>query len=75
MKVDLPALGNPARTMCQGVVRCFAQRAESSNAWNVDSSHGVPEDERDSIANEVADRVGTDIADYVRLRFMMRKPK
>ncbi len=36
---------------------------------------GVPEDERDSIANEVADRVGTDIADYVRLRFMMRKPK
>ena len=36
---------------------------------------GVPEDERESIANEVADRVGTDIADYVRLRFMMRKPK
>ena len=36
---------------------------------------GVPEDERDTIAAEVADRVGTDIADYVRLRFMMRKPK
>ncbi|MDP1907467.1 MAG: methyltransferase domain-containing protein, partial [Hyphomicrobium sp.] len=36
---------------------------------------GVPEDERPAIANEVADRVGTDVADYVRLRFMMRKPK
>lgn len=36
---------------------------------------GVPEDERESIAAEVADRVGTNIADYVRLRFMMRKPK
>ena len=36
---------------------------------------GVPEAERESIAAEVADRVGTDIADYVRLRFMMRKPK
>lgn len=36
---------------------------------------GVPEDERESIAAEVAERVGTNIADYVRLRFMMRKPK
>ncbi|MES2902569.1 MAG: methyltransferase domain-containing protein [Pseudomonadota bacterium] len=36
---------------------------------------GVPEVERESIATEVADRVGTNIADYVRLRFMMRKPK
>lgn len=36
---------------------------------------GVPEDERASIADQVADRVGTNIADYVRLRFMMRKPK
>lgn len=36
---------------------------------------GVPEDERPAIAGEVADRVGTNIADYVRLRFMMRKPK
>lgn len=36
---------------------------------------GVPQDERNSIAAEVADRVGTNIADYVRLRFMMRKPK
>lgn len=36
---------------------------------------GVPEEERSAIADEVADRVGTNIADYVRLRFMMRKPK
>ena len=36
---------------------------------------GVPDDERAAIADEVADRVGTNIADYVRLRFMMRKPK
>jgi SAM-dependent methyltransferase len=36
---------------------------------------GVPEEERASIADEVADRVGTTVADYVRLRFMMRKPK
>lgn len=36
---------------------------------------GVPEEERAAIAAEVADRVGTHIADYVRLRFMMRKPK
>lgn len=35
---------------------------------------GVPHDERDSIAALVADRVGTSTADYVRLRFMMRKP-
>ena len=36
---------------------------------------GVPHDERQAIAEAVADRVGTDIADYVRLRFIMRKPK
>ena len=36
---------------------------------------GVPEDERQAVAEAVANRVGTDIADYVRLRFMMRKPK
>ncbi|MCY7271619.1 MAG: methyltransferase domain-containing protein [Sphingomonas bacterium] len=36
---------------------------------------GVPVEERAAIADEVADRVGTDIADYVRLRFIMRKPK
>jgi len=36
---------------------------------------GVPEDERATIAADVADRVGTTIADYVRLRFIMRKPK
>ena len=36
---------------------------------------GVPAEERDAIAAEVADRVGSNIADYVRLRFMMRKPK
>ena len=35
---------------------------------------GVPEDERQSIAEAVADRVGSNIADYVRLRFIMRKP-
>lgn len=35
---------------------------------------GVPEDERQSIADAVADRVGTNVADYVRLRFIMRKP-
>ena len=35
---------------------------------------GVPHDERPSIADAVAARVGTNIADYVRLRFMMRKP-
>jgi SAM-dependent methyltransferase len=35
---------------------------------------GVPEDERADIGAAVADRVGTNIADYVRLRFIMRKP-
>ncbi|MDV3257222.1 MAG: hypothetical protein LOX97_05475 [Sphingomonas sp.] len=35
---------------------------------------GVPPEERQSIAEAVADRVGTDTADYVRLRFIMRKP-
>jgi trans-aconitate methyltransferase len=34
----------------------------------------VPEEERPGIAAAVADRVGTDVADYVRLRFIMRKP-
>ena len=36
---------------------------------------GVPQGERPAIADAVAKRVGTDIADYVRLRFIMRKPK
>ncbi len=36
---------------------------------------GVPAEERPAIASEVADRVGTNIADYVRLRFIMRKPR
>ena len=35
---------------------------------------GVPEGERADIAAAVADRVGSNIADYVRLRFIMRKP-
>ena len=35
---------------------------------------GVPHEERQTIAEAVADRVGTNIADYVRLRFIMRKP-
>jgi SAM-dependent methyltransferase len=35
---------------------------------------GVPEDERQGIAEAVADRVGSNVADYVRLRFIMRKP-
>ena len=35
---------------------------------------GVPEEERAGVAAAVADRVGTDVADYVRLRFIMRKP-
>ena len=35
---------------------------------------GVPHEERATIADAVARRVGTNIADYVRLRFMMRKP-
>jgi trans-aconitate methyltransferase len=34
----------------------------------------VPEEERAEIAAAVADRVGTNVADYVRLRFTMRKP-
>jgi SAM-dependent methyltransferase len=35
---------------------------------------GVPEEERAEIAASVADAAGTDTADYVRLRFIMRKP-
>ena len=35
---------------------------------------GVPPEERAAIADAVADRAGTDVADYVRLRFTMRKP-
>jgi SAM-dependent methyltransferase len=35
---------------------------------------GVPEDERAEIGAAVADRVGSNIADYVRLRFITRKP-
>jgi SAM-dependent methyltransferase len=35
---------------------------------------GVPEDERAEIGGAVADRVGSNVADYVRLRFIMRKP-
>jgi len=35
---------------------------------------GVPPEERQAIADAVADRVQTDVADYVRLRFTMRKP-
>ena len=35
---------------------------------------GVPAEERPAIAEAVADRVGPDTADYVRLRFLMRKP-
>lgn len=34
----------------------------------------VPEDERADIGAAVADRIGSNIADYVRLRFTMRKP-
>jgi SAM-dependent methyltransferase len=34
----------------------------------------VPEEERSEIAAAVADRVGSNVADYVRLRFIMRKP-
>lgn len=36
---------------------------------------GVPHDERQAVADAVAKRVGTTSADYVRLRFEMRKPK
>ena len=35
---------------------------------------GVPDEERAELAAAVADAVGTDTADYVRLRFIMRKP-
>jgi SAM-dependent methyltransferase len=35
---------------------------------------GVPENERPEIGRAVADRFGSNIADYVRLRFIMRKP-
>jgi len=35
---------------------------------------GVPEDGRAEIGAAVADRVGSNVADYVRLRFIMRKP-
>ena len=35
---------------------------------------GVPEGERGAIGAAVADRFGSDTADYVRLRFIMRKP-
>ena len=35
---------------------------------------GVPAAERPEIAAAVADRFGSDTADYVRLRFIMRKP-
>ena len=36
---------------------------------------GVPHDQRQAVSDAVAERVGTTQADYVRLRFMMRKPK
>jgi SAM-dependent methyltransferase len=35
---------------------------------------GVPEHERAEIGAKVADRVGSNVADYVRLRFIMWKP-
>jgi hypothetical protein len=35
---------------------------------------GVPDAERAEIGAAVADRVGSNVADYVRLRFIMRKP-
>jgi len=35
---------------------------------------GVPDEERADIAQAVADAVGSNVADYVRLRFIMRKP-
>ena len=34
----------------------------------------VPEGERAAIGAAVADHIGSNIADYVRLRFIMRKP-
>jgi SAM-dependent methyltransferase len=36
---------------------------------------GVPEEERADIGAAVAGRFGSSVADYVRLRFIMRKPK
>jgi SAM-dependent methyltransferase len=35
---------------------------------------GVPEEERAEIGQAVADAVSSNVADYVRLRFIMRKP-
>jgi SAM-dependent methyltransferase len=35
---------------------------------------GVPEEERADIGDAVAGRFGSNVADYVRLRFIMRKP-
>ncbi|MEO8453800.1 MAG: methyltransferase domain-containing protein [Sphingomicrobium sp.] len=35
---------------------------------------GVPEEERSEIGAAVENRVGSNVADYVRLRFIMRKP-
>jgi SAM-dependent methyltransferase len=35
---------------------------------------GVPQEERPELAAAVADRFGSNVADYVRLRFIMRKP-
>jgi trans-aconitate methyltransferase len=35
---------------------------------------GVPEEERAEIGQAVAETIGVDNADYVRLRFIMRKP-
>jgi trans-aconitate methyltransferase len=35
---------------------------------------GVPDGERAEIGSAVADRLGSNVADYVRLRFIMRKP-
>jgi trans-aconitate methyltransferase len=35
---------------------------------------GVPDEERVEIGAAVADRFGSNVADYVRLRFIMRKP-
>jgi SAM-dependent methyltransferase len=35
---------------------------------------GVPEEERAEIGAAVADRIHSNVADYVRLRFIMRKP-
>ena len=35
---------------------------------------GVPDEERPELASAVAERFGSNVADYVRLRFIMRKP-